>query len=194
VKRVDEEREVTEWVRVGRLDDIPRRGARVVTWRGTDIALFRTSDDQVFALRDRCPHRQGKLSQGIVHGTAVTCPLHNWVIGLDDGLARDPDTGCVDRFAVRRTGEDILLAGTPGRTLASGPPAQPVDQRAASSAGARPGGPADSGPADSGPADSGPAPPDHASPVPPAGEPRVSSANTAPIPLAGSPPFPIAGA
>ena len=99
----------TTWVRVGMLDDIPRLGSRVVILRGDNIAVFRTSDDLVFALYDRCPHKAGKLSQGIVHGTAVTCPLHNWVIGLDDGLAKDPDAGCVNTVPVRLEGRDILL-------------------------------------------------------------------------------------
>ena len=100
----------TAWTRVGTLDDVPRLGCRVVTWHGEDIALFRTANDRVFALFDRCPHKQGKLSQGIVHGTAVTCPLHNWVIGLDDGLAKDPDEGCVAMVATRLEGAEIFLA------------------------------------------------------------------------------------
>jgi nitrite reductase (NADH) small subunit len=98
------------WTRVGALDDIPRLGCRVVNARGQDIAVFRTSDDRVFAMHDRCPHKQGKLSQGIVHGRSVTCPLHNWVIGLDDGLAKDPDAGCVRTVPVKREGDGIFLA------------------------------------------------------------------------------------
>jgi nitrite reductase (NADH) small subunit len=100
------------WIRVGTLDDVPPLGSRVVTIRGEDIAVFRTSDDRVFALHDRCPHKQGKLSQGIVHGASVTCPLHNWVIGLDDGLAKEPDEGCVLTVPARLDGRDILLAVT----------------------------------------------------------------------------------
>jgi nitrite reductase (NADH) small subunit len=100
----------TSWTFVGKLDDIPRLGSRVVQTHNSDIAVFRTADDRVFALVDRCPHKQGKLSQGIVHGTSVTCPLHNQVIGLDDGLAKDPDTGCVRTVQVRLEGSDILLA------------------------------------------------------------------------------------
>ena len=102
----------TTWTRIGTIDDIPRLGSRVVTTAGGDIAVFRTNDDRVFALYDRCPHKQGKLSQGIVHGTSVTCPLHNWVIGLDDGLAKDPDEGCVNTVPVHLDGRDILLAVT----------------------------------------------------------------------------------
>ena len=100
----------TSWTHVGRIDDIPRLGSRVVKTAGADIAVFRTADDRVFALVDRCPHKQGKLSQVIVHGTSVTCPLHNWVIGLDDGAAKDPDEGCVNAIPVRLDGDTILLA------------------------------------------------------------------------------------
>ena len=73
--------------------------------RGVDVAVFRNAEDQVFALLDRCPHKGGPLSQGIVFGTSVACPLHNWTIGLDDGCAKAPDEGCTPRFAVqgRRT-------------------------------------------------------------------------------------------
>ena len=81
------------WVDIGALTDIPARGARVVKAPGGDIAVFRTVDDEVFALRDRCPHKGGPLSQGIVHGAAVTCPLHNWVIDLLSGEATGADDG-----------------------------------------------------------------------------------------------------
>jgi nitrite reductase (NADH) small subunit len=91
----------SEWTAVGALADIPRRGARVVKTGVGCIAVFRTDDDRVFALEDRCPHKGGPLSQGIVHGDGVTCPLHNWVIGLDDGAVRGPDRGQVPTVGVR---------------------------------------------------------------------------------------------
>jgi len=92
---------MNDWKAVCRIEDIPVLGSRRVSrQRGMDVALFRTDQDQVFALLDRCPHRAGPLSQGIVFGTSVACPLHNWNIGLDDGNARSPDTGCTPRFAV----------------------------------------------------------------------------------------------
>ncbi len=97
------------WIDVGGLDDIPRQGARVVASPRGDVAVFRTQDDAVFALDDRCPHKQGKLSQGIVHGHSVTCPLHNWVIGLDDGQAKSPDEGCVHRIPARVHDGRVLL-------------------------------------------------------------------------------------
>lgn len=82
------------WIEVGTIRDIPRRGARVVKGPGCDIAIFRTVDDRIFALEDRCPHKHGPLSQGIVHGHRVTCPLHDWVIDLADGEAQGNDKGC----------------------------------------------------------------------------------------------------
>lgn len=101
---------ISIWTDVGHLDDIPRLGSRVVATPGLDIAVFRTTDDRVFALHDRCPHKAGKLSQGIVHGESVTCPLHNWVIGLADGNAKEPDEGCTRTVPVRLDDGRILLA------------------------------------------------------------------------------------
>jgi nitrite reductase (NADH) small subunit len=93
---------MTTWTPICPLDDIPRLGARrVQRARGPAVAVFRTADDQVYALLDRCPHKGGPLSQGIVFGRSVACPLHNWTIGLSDGQAAAPDVGCTPRFAVR---------------------------------------------------------------------------------------------
>ncbi len=102
-----------DWIEVGTLDAIPRQGARVVRTADGDIALFRTLDDQVFALRDRCPHKGGPLSQGIVHGRKVACPLHDWKIHLDSGQAVAPDEGCAARFPVRLEEGRILLRLSP---------------------------------------------------------------------------------
>ena len=97
------------WAEIGSLADIPRRGSRCVTNGATTIAVFRTGDDQVFALEDRCPHRAGPLSQGIVHDGCVTCPLHNWVISLATGTAQGADKGRVRTFPVRLDGERIFI-------------------------------------------------------------------------------------
>lgn len=106
-------RQASDWIEVGALDDIPRLGARVVRTPDGDIAVFRTADDRVFALRDRCPHRGGPLSQGLVHGGEVTCPLHDWKIHLDSGRAVAPDEGCAARFPVRVEGRAIWLSLVP---------------------------------------------------------------------------------
>jgi nitrite reductase [NAD(P)H] small subunit len=89
------------WVRVCKPGDIPVMGARVIRRESGDIAVFRNAVEEYFALLDRCPHKGGPLSQGIVFGTSVACPLHNWTIGLADGCAQAPDVGCTPRFAVR---------------------------------------------------------------------------------------------
>jgi nitrite reductase (NADH) small subunit len=92
---------MARWIDIGRLEDIPRLGARTVVTAADEIAVFRTGDDQVFALKNRCPHKGGPLSEGIVHGHKVTCPLHNWVIELESGAAVAPDVGCAPRIPVK---------------------------------------------------------------------------------------------
>lgn len=98
-------------VRVCRLEDIPPLGARrFVHDSGETIAIFRTAGDTVFALADRCPHKGGPLSQGIVFGESVACPLHNWCIDLKSGKACAPDEGAVKRFPVRVVDGNVELA------------------------------------------------------------------------------------
>ena len=91
-----------DWTLICSINDIPVLGSRRVTREhGMDVAVFRNGQDEVFALLDRCPHKGGPLSQGIVFGTHVACPLHNWSIGLCDGQASLPDEGCTPKFSVR---------------------------------------------------------------------------------------------
>jgi nitrite reductase (NADH) small subunit len=97
------------WIKVGALDDIPVKGARVVKSPEGDIAIFRTADDRLFALYDRCPHKGGPLSQGLVHGASVTCPLHNWVISLETGEVQGPDEGCVGCISVELRASQVWL-------------------------------------------------------------------------------------
>ena len=93
---------MSHWKAICPVTDIPVLGARrVVRAQGTAVAIFRNSEDKVFALLDRCPHKGGPLSQGIVFGDSVACPLHNWTIGLADGCAKAPDDGCTQSFAVK---------------------------------------------------------------------------------------------
>jgi nitrite reductase (NADH) small subunit len=93
---------MSDWKTICRVDDIPVLGSRRVSRpRGPAVAVFRNDSNEVFALLDRCPHKGGPLSQGIVFGQSVACPLHNWTIGLKDGCAKEPDTGCTPRFALQ---------------------------------------------------------------------------------------------
>lgn len=91
---------MSNWIDIAALEDIPRLGSRVVRTPDYNIAIFRTATDEVFALKDECPHRKGPLSQGIVHDTTVTCPLHNWKIDLASGQAKAPDEGCSRRYPI----------------------------------------------------------------------------------------------
>ena len=83
-----------DWIRIGSLSDIPRLGARTIETAHGQVAVFRTNDDEVFALFNRCPHKGGPLSEGIVSGKVVVCPLHSWTIDLVTGEATAPDEGC----------------------------------------------------------------------------------------------------
>lgn len=110
---------MTEWKRICSVEEIPLLGARrVARAQGLDVALFRTQDDAVFALLDRCPHKGGVLSQGIVFGASVACPGHNWTIRLTDGHAQAPDEGCTTSFQVRVQEGAVYLNSTELATLA----------------------------------------------------------------------------
>ena len=98
------------WHRIGKLEAIPKQGARVVKIEGRDIAVFRNIHDEIFALDDRCPHKGGPLSQGMVHGKRVTCPLHSWVIELTSGEAVAPDVGCAKPHAIKIENGEVFLA------------------------------------------------------------------------------------
>ena len=101
---------MTAWTHICHIEDIPVLGSRrVARDTGLDVAVFRNDADEVFALLDRCPHKGGPLSQGIVFGTSVACPLHNWNIDLCDGQAQAPDVGCTPRFEVKVDASGVYL-------------------------------------------------------------------------------------
>jgi nitrite reductase (NADH) small subunit len=102
---------MSDWKNIGPLSNIPVRGARrlCVKHLGKPVAVFRTGEDDIFALVDECPHKQGPLSEGIVAGRTVSCPLHNWVIGLDDGQALAPDEGTAQPLSVRVVEGDVYV-------------------------------------------------------------------------------------
>jgi len=100
---------ISTWQDIGALDSVPSRGARVIKTPAGCVAVFRTAANEAFALEDRCPHKGGPLSQGIVHGTSVTCPLHNWVISLVTGEAQGVDKGAVRTIPLRIENGRLLL-------------------------------------------------------------------------------------
>mgnify|MGYP001113242780 CR=1 FL=1 len=110
---------MSQWKTICRVDEIPVLGARrVARTHGPEVAVFRNAQDKVFALLDRCPHKGGPLSQGIVFGAAVACPLHNWTIEFADGQARAPDQGCTPVFACKVEAGQVFLDADELATLA----------------------------------------------------------------------------
>ena len=112
---------MSEWKKICLVTDIPVLGSRrVARAQGLDVAVFRNDQDGVFALLERCPHKGGPLSQGIVFGNSVACPLHNWTIDLADGCAKAPDEGCTPKFSVKLSvGEPAAMVTSLLTTLAS---------------------------------------------------------------------------
>ncbi|PTS84279.1 nitrite reductase (NAD(P)H) small subunit [Pseudomonas sp. HMWF032] len=98
------------WLDICALEDINVLGSRIISGPKGHIALFRTSADEVFALDDRCPHKGGPLSQGLIYGKRVACPLHNWQIELESGSAVAPDVGCAHRHDAKVENGRVLLA------------------------------------------------------------------------------------
>lgn len=100
---------MTEWIDIAALEDIPVQAARLIRTADGCVAIFRTGDDKVFALDDRCPHKGGPLSEGIVAGHTITCPLHNWVFDLNTGQAKGADEGSVRTYGIRVEAGRILI-------------------------------------------------------------------------------------
>ncbi|MBX9469854.1 MAG: nitrite reductase small subunit NirD [Rhizobium sp.] len=98
------------WIAIGTIDDIPLRGARCVKTPQGKIGIFRTAENQVYAIEDHCPHKGGPLTEGIVHGASVTCPLHNWVISLETGKALGADEGTVRTIPIRNIDGQLSIA------------------------------------------------------------------------------------
>ncbi|MFZ2999038.1 MAG: nitrite reductase small subunit NirD [Undibacterium umbellatum] len=108
-----------EWQVICRVEDIPVLGARVVARAvKPDVAIFRNTENKVFALLDKCPHKGGPLSQGIVFGERVACPLHNWNIELPTGCAISPDEGCTQKFSLKVEADQVYLDANELSTLA----------------------------------------------------------------------------
>lgn len=100
---------MSNWMDIAALNEVPQRGARVIKTADGCVAVFRTAQDEVYALNNSCPHKGGPLSEGIVHGASVTCPLHNWVFSLETGEAQGADEGRVQTYPARVENGRILL-------------------------------------------------------------------------------------
>ena len=109
---------MVDWIEIARMEDLPRSGARTLDTPQGPVAVFRTSGDEVFALVNRCPHRGGPLSEGIVAGKVVVCPLHNWIIDLESGDAVAPDKGCTPSIPVKVVDGAVWLRSAAGVAVA----------------------------------------------------------------------------
>ena len=99
-----------KWLDIGPVGQIEPGTARTLPVEGREeLAVFRTMRGDVFAIVNKCPHKHGPLSQGIVHGNVVTCPLHSWNISLETGRALGDDEGCVPTIPVKVEGGRIFL-------------------------------------------------------------------------------------
>ena len=101
---------MTDWIEIGTIAAIPRQGARCVSTPAGKIAVFRTHEDRIYAIENRCPHKNGPLAEGIVHGNSVTCPLHNWVFDLATGQAQGADEGQVRTYPIDVVDGRIFIA------------------------------------------------------------------------------------
>lgn len=89
---------MSKWIKITQTENIPSMGSRVIQYGELEIAVFKTRDGSIFAINNECPHKQGKLSEGLVHDHVVTCPMHNWDIDLKSGTALGNDSGCTNTY------------------------------------------------------------------------------------------------
>ena len=97
------------WKKITHINDIPLMGSRILQYQEEEIVLFKNRKEEIFALNNVCPHKQGKLSEGLVHGKSVTCPLHNWDIDLETGEALGSDSGCTQVYESKIEEEMIYV-------------------------------------------------------------------------------------
>ena len=97
------------WTDIGTIDAIPLRGTRIVKTVAGCVAIFRTAEAEVFATSNTCAHKEGPLSEGIVHERKVTCPLHNWVYSLETGEAQGNDQGKIATYPIKIEDGRLLL-------------------------------------------------------------------------------------
>jgi len=101
---------MSNWIKIIEIEDVPLMGSRKVVVGDDEIVIFKTKDGSIFAVNNVCPHKQGKLSEGLVHGHMVTCPLHNWDIDLETGIVKDEDNSCTKKYETKIEEGVIYLA------------------------------------------------------------------------------------
>jgi nitrite reductase (NADH) small subunit len=73
--------------KLGAASQIPAGEGRAFQVGDAKIAVFRTHGGAVYATQAECPHRKGPLADGLVGGSTLICPLHEWAFELGTGRA-----------------------------------------------------------------------------------------------------------
>jgi nitrite reductase (NADH) small subunit len=96
-------------VKLGSIETISLGQGRCYVVGAEEIAVFRQRDGRLFATQNRCPHRQGPLSEGVMGGGRVICPLHAHRFNLEDGAGSEPGE-CVKVYGIKELNGEILLS------------------------------------------------------------------------------------
>jgi len=105
--------DATPWLRVGSVDQIPERRAKVVCIRGQErVAIFRYNG-RLSAVTNVCAHQGGPLGEGEVVDGCITCPWHGYQYDPGNGRSPPPFTEQIATYRVRVEGRDVLLDPRP---------------------------------------------------------------------------------
>jgi nitrite reductase (NADH) small subunit len=95
-------------INLGRVENIAAGQGRCYLVAGEEVAVFRQRDGRLFAIQNRCPHKQGPLAEGIAGGDKVICPLHSHKFNLETGEGSEKGE-CVKTYRVTEANGEILL-------------------------------------------------------------------------------------
>jgi nitrite reductase (NADH) small subunit len=96
-------------VRLGRLSEIPRGEGRTFRVGIHRVAVFHSREGHTFATQAECPHKGGPLADGLVGGTTLICPLHEWTFDLRTGMAMNGTCGLRTYPVTQGPDGDLLL-------------------------------------------------------------------------------------
>src|SRR5262245_44484514 len=100
---------MAEFVRVGRISDIPTGEGRMFEVGGRHVAIFNVAG-RFHAIHNVCEHQGGPLAEGELDGCIVTCPWHGWTYDVTTGVSPEDPGARVQRFEVTVAGGDLLVA------------------------------------------------------------------------------------
>lgn len=93
-------------IRVADVGSIPDGERKLVIVCGTEVALFNV-DGMIYAINNRCPHRNGPLIRGYIDGRGIKCPMHGWRYDLATGQSERPAKATV--YPVSTEGDGIFI-------------------------------------------------------------------------------------